>query len=59
MMKTVVKRLIYGIIGIFLILIIIATTILKIYILYKTKKQKNIDEKLIENQISNDSIQDF
>ena len=58
-MKTVVKRLIYGIIGIFLILIIIATTILKIYILYKTKKQKNIDEKLIENQISNDSIQDF
>ena len=59
MMKTVVKRLIYGIIGIFLILIIIATTIIKIYILYKAKKQKNIDEKLKENQISNDSIQDF
>ncbi len=53
MMKTVVKRLIYGIIGLSLIFIIVATTILKIYILYKAQKQKNKDEKLITNQISN------
>ena len=49
MMKTVVKRLIHGIIGLTLIFIIVAITILKINILYKANKQKNINEELIKD----------
>ena len=46
-MKTVVERKIYGIIGIFLILIKIVGTLIKINILYKAKKQNEIDENLL------------
>ena len=45
--KTVVERKIYGIIGIFLILMKIVTTLIKIRILYKAKKQNEIDENLL------------
>ena len=46
-MKTVVERKIYGIIGIFLILIKIVGTLIKINILYKAKKENEIDENLL------------
>ena len=46
-MKTVVERKILGIIGIFLILIKIVGTLIKINILYKAKKENEIDENLL------------
>jgi len=51
MVKTVVKRKIYGVIGLSLNFIVIGTTIIKIYILKKGKEQRDLDT-FITNQIS-------
>ena len=50
--KAVLKRKIYGIIGLFLIFKIITITLIKIYILCKAEKKSKIDEKLLISQIN-------
>ena len=51
MVKQVVKRKIYGVIGLLLNFIVIGATLIKIYILKKGKEQRDLDT-FITNQIS-------
>ena len=52
MVKTVIERKIYGVIGLLLIFLVIGTTLVKIYILKKGKEKTGLDAKFIINQIS-------
>ena len=56
MVKTVIERKIYGVIGLLLIFLVIGTTFVKIYILKKGKEQTALDAKFILNQISPNDI---
>ena len=52
MVKTVIERKIYGVIGLLLLFLVVGTTLTKIYILKKGKEQTGIDAKFITNQIN-------
>ena len=52
MVKALIERKIYGVIGLLLIFLVIGTTLVKIYILKKGKEKTGLDAKFIINQIS-------
>ena len=56
MVKTVIERKIYGVIGLLLIFLVIGTTLTQIYILKKGKEKTALDAKFILNQISPNDI---
>ncbi len=52
MVKTLIEKKIYGVIGLLLLFLVIGTTLTKIYILKKGKEQTGLDAKFITNQIN-------